>query len=105
MRVTSLFVIAVGIGLGAATGCSSDDDASTRAASVRDCKTLCDLTPSASVSEGNCAALVLTNRGYPVAFTDECLDVNETSECNECYQVLGTNTDDCLAIRDECVEN
>ncbi len=88
----------------AACGCSSDDDANSRADSVSDCKSLCALQPTATASETQCAAKSAESMGLPVTTTPACSGIGSPQDCEACYLAVGAGAGNCVSIAKACAE-
>ena len=77
-------------------GCDDDGGGPTT------CTSLCDLTPVATLQQGQCVGDYLTSQGYPVWTTAECMYVDTIAECNACYAIIQPSDAECTAAYDAC---
>ncbi len=66
------------------------------------CRDLCKMMPGASARQATCAATTLQSKGYPVADSDTCLDLQSATQCRTCYAQLDVSDQHCSQVRARC---
>jgi len=72
------------------------------AAAADSCRDLCKLMPEATARQATCAATTLQSKGYPVADSDTCLDMQSATQCRTCYAQLDVSDQHCTQVRARC---
>ncbi len=87
----------------------TDTDSDSDSDADGDCDSLCDQTPAASQSEGDCVAVFLAGEGYLFVeascaeFSDAFDDGDATTEqCLACYEDEVVDDSDCAAAEAAC---
>jgi len=72
------------------------------AAAADACRDLCKLMSGATTRQATCAATTLQSKGYPVADSDTCLDMQSATQCRTCYAQLDVSDRHCSQVRARC---